>query len=255
MRARGERRGEKINIATMRRAVRLCRRCAHPTTRWRYCTACIPHVRRERQRHQPSRKKRRVCPACGRAMRIGSARCQKCARSRQLAACPRCGKEFWPWANGSHARQFCSGTCAASAMATLRWPRLNQQRETPRPRAVTSCAWCGATFKGSTTRQKFCSVRCNNIAKKKRRQARLREGGNPPSLAEIFLRDRGICQLCRRRVSRTRKWPHPLSASLDHIVPVSERPWDDARNIQLAHLRCNIRKQARRCGSQLRLIG
>lgn len=118
------------------------------------------------------------------------------------------------------------------------------------------CAWCGIKFKATTVKQRFCCEHCNNIAKKKRRQTRLRSGPNvqSPSLGEIYRRDRAICQLCKTRVGRSYKWPHARSPSLDHIVPVSEGGHDETRNIQLAHLGCNIKKQKRKCGSQLRLI-
>jgi hypothetical protein len=139
--------------------------------------------------------------------------------------------------------------------------RESRAREERRVRAKALskiCAWCNTHFQATTLRQKFCCDHCNNVAKKNRRQARIRGGPGirPPTLGEIFDRDKGVCQLCRKRVTRKRhKWPHPLSPSLDHIIPISERPWDDARNIQLAHLGCNMRKGAKKCGSQLRLIG
>lgn len=72
--------------------------------------------------------------------------------------------------------------------------------------------------------------------------------------AEVFERDGWKCQLCRKQVSKVFQWPHPLSASLDHIVPIHAGGKHVLANVQLAHLRCNIAKGAR--GSdQLRLIG
>lgn len=119
------------------------------------------------------------------------------------------------------------------------------------------CAECGEAFKAKTKPQRFCREHCNNIAKKRRRQVRKRGGKNVrvPSLGEIYKRDRGICQLCKKRVGRrTYKWPHSRYPSLDHIVPISKGGPDDASNIQLAHLGCNKRKQSKKCGSQRRLF-
>jgi hypothetical protein len=57
---------------------------------------------------------------------------------------------------------------------------------------------------------------------------------------EIFMRDGWICQLCKKRVNKKLKWPHPMSASLDHIIPVNNGGPHTKVNCQLAHLRCNI---------------
>lgn len=119
-----------------------------------------------------------------------------------------------------------------------------------------ACPWCHEPFKAATRQQKYCSDHCNNVAKKKRRQALKRSpGAKPPSIGYIIRRDRGICQLCGDKVDPAAKWPDGRMPSMDHIVPLSEGGSDSARNIQLAHLSCNISKQDHRCGSQLRLVG
>ncbi|CAB4136887.1 HNHc domain containing protein [uncultured Caudovirales phage] len=77
--------------------------------------------------------------------------------------------------------------------------------------------------------------------------------------AEVFARDGWVCQLCGRKVDPSLVYPHPMSASLDHVVPLSlvGGPGHVLSNVQLAHLRCNVRKGAKpiRDGEQLRLIG
>ena len=70
---------------------------------------------------------------------------------------------------------------------------------------------------------------------------------------EIFERDCWICGICGKRVGKTLKHPHSRSASLDHIIPIVDGGDHTRKNVQLAHLRCNLSKQARR-GHQLRLI-
>lgn len=71
---------------------------------------------------------------------------------------------------------------------------------------------------------------------------------------EIFERDGWRCGICGRRISRRRRWPDPLSVSLDHIVPLALGGSHTRANAQASHLRCNQQK----CTGgtdQLRLIG
>lgn len=52
-----------------------------------------------------------------------------------------------------------------------------------------------------------------------------------------------ICQICHKRVDFSLKFPHPMSACVDHIIPIDKggHPSDIA-NLQLAHLTCNRQK-------------
>lgn len=71
---------------------------------------------------------------------------------------------------------------------------------------------------------------------------------------EIFERDGWRCGVCRRKVRRKLKHPHPMSASLDHIIPLADGGEHVRTNVQCAHLRCNIEKLHTGPG-QLLLIG
>lgn len=57
---------------------------------------------------------------------------------------------------------------------------------------------------------------------------------------EIFNRDAWVCQLCHKKVNKDLRWPDPMSASLDHIVPISKGGSHTKNNTHLAHLKCNI---------------
>lgn len=72
----------------------------------------------------------------------------------------------------------------------------------------------------------------------------------------VFLRDGWICQICYKRVDKRLKHPDGMSASLDHIVPVSQSGSHIYSNVQLAHLTCNLSKGARTTlnGQQLRIF-
>jgi len=72
---------------------------------------------------------------------------------------------------------------------------------------------------------------------------------------ETYERDGWRCGLCLRKVDPALTYPHPRSASLDHIVPLSLSGEHVRANVQLAHLICNVRKGARSAGEQLLLVG
>ena len=61
----------------------------------------------------------------------------------------------------------------------------------------------------------------------------------------VFKRDSWICQICNEKVDISLEYPHPFSSSLDHIVPLAKGGAHTMDNIQLAHLKCNIKKHAK----------
>jgi len=71
---------------------------------------------------------------------------------------------------------------------------------------------------------------------------------------ELFDRDGWVCGLCFLKVKKSLRYPHPMSASMDHIVPISTGGVHRMSNLQCAHLICNVKKSAGP-GGQLRLFG
>ena len=65
-------------------------------------------------------------------------------------------------------------------------------------------------------------------------------------LKEIIVRDKGICQLCHRKVAKREQ-------SFDHIIPLSCGGHHTKTNLQLVHLFCNKSKNNGRIPSQTRL--
>lgn len=63
--------------------------------------------------------------------------------------------------------------------------------------------------------------------------------------AAVYERDSWECGLCGEPVDSGLEYPDPLSASLDHVVPLSLGGAHSLENVQLAHLSCNVRKGAR----------
>lgn len=52
-----------------------------------------------------------------------------------------------------------------------------------------------------------------------------------------------VCGICGKPVEFDKKYPHPLSPCIDHIIPVAKggHP-SDRNNLQLAHWACNRQK-------------
>jgi hypothetical protein len=55
----------------------------------------------------------------------------------------------------------------------------------------------------------------------------------------VFERDNWACWICCESVDPKREWPDPLSASVDHIEPISQGGEHSYANTRLAHLGCN----------------
>lgn len=52
-----------------------------------------------------------------------------------------------------------------------------------------------------------------------------------------------ICGICGKPVDMSLKYPHPMSKTIDHIIPIAKggHP-SDLDNLQLAHWTCNRQK-------------
>lgn len=58
-----------------------------------------------------------------------------------------------------------------------------------------------------------------------------------------LLKTAHLCGICGRPVDKSLKYPHPLSAAIDHIVPISKGGHPSSMdNLQLTHWQCNRQK-------------
>lgn len=130
------------------------------------------------------------------------------------------------------------------------------------------CIRCGATYAGRKD-GKYCSRDCYQAVvselyvteglhrtKHRRRKQRLRDAHvESVSRHAVLERDRWRCHLCGKKIRKTLQYPHPESASLDHVIPLSSGGSHEMANVHAAHLICNVRKRDRGGNEQLMLIG
>jgi 5-methylcytosine-specific restriction endonuclease McrA len=63
--------------------------------------------------------------------------------------------------------------------------------------------------------------------------------------ADIFERDGWICGICEDAVDPELAYPHPMSVSLDHVIPLSLGGEHSRANVRCTHLSCNVKRGAR----------
>lgn len=129
-----------------------------------------------------------------------------------------------------------------------------------------TCMQCATEFSGRKG-AKFCSRFCSQAHTKatyttasdkpsRRRTERLRRAEvHPVDRQAVLERDRWTCHLCAEKIIRQLKFPHPRSASLDHLIPLAQHGTHEPANVAAAHLDCNRRKGDRGQSEQLALIG
>ena len=166
--------------------------------------------------------------------------------------CESCGAGF-PIREVDAARgrgKFCSRACQAKGQSR---------------RIDCSCEQCGAEFSLNAAavargEGRYCSKRCygdskivarpdrgsGSIPKSKRQRAKYwGVDYEPYSRQAIFERDNFVCGLCFGIIDSALEYPHDMSASIDHIVPMSLGGSNIPDNVQAAHLVCNRSKNNR----------
>jgi hypothetical protein len=110
----------------------------------------------------------------------------------------------------------------------------------------TPCIACSDTVLAGV-RGRYCE-RCRRKAETEskadtnaRRRARIKGSVKISKVkrARVYERDQWTCGICHEAVDQTLRFPHPMSATLDHVVPLARLGAHDEANLQLAHLICN----------------
>lgn len=169
---------------------------------------------------------RRVCPGCKTDKSLaeytpGGGRCRPCL--------------------ARYMRQRYADDPVAARAQSGRWRAANP--ETVRAAAAQSRA---KNVEGQRVR--MAQWRANNPelcrAARDRRRAREMNAavGEDFTREEIFDRDRWVCGICEKPIDQALSYPDPMSASLDHVIPLARGGEHSRANAQAAHLRCNVRK-------------
>lgn len=194
--------------------------------------------------------------------------------------CARCGRACVPGEDGiaPHARKFCGYDCKHAWHKTHRpWKPtdeyLAKQRRTAKRRKARKaqrralnlgparlwiagrCDDCEVTFvapRATSWIAHYHSATCAKRASRSRRRARKQEAFvEEVRRPTLFERDNWTCQLCGDPVDPDLRYPDPMVASVDHIVPLSQGGEHSYRNTQLAHALCNSLKGDREAGSMM----
>lgn len=186
----------------------------------------------------------RNCSTCGRRCRPrqGNDLCSQCFESQ----CKQCGgKLSWPL------RSYCDRACKA---------------EYGRRGGIT-CQGCGEPIQSPAAQQRYCSVPCRrrtyrqlkpsiaNGPRKARPWDEKRKANSQRRRAliyttaverieplKVFERDGWLCRICGSDVDSTLRHPHPMSASVDHMIALSRGGTHVWANVACSHLRCNLQK-------------
>lgn len=157
-------------------------------------------------------------------------------------SCVRCGGSFL--AKRSDAR-FCSTRCTNSWLDEHNPIRCSEDGCDRGVRATGLCSmhWRRvARADGRESNPEWDDRRRANYHKRRALKALAPAEDVRPKV--VYDRDSWICGLCSLPVDSSLSYPDPMSASLDHILPLSRGGHHTYENTQLAHLSCNVRKGA-----------
>lgn len=154
--------------------------------------------------------------------------------------CRMCGQPTEPKAGRGRDRIYCSESCRI----------LIRTSAEGTPISVRDCDRCGAAFVAPRWYNSKRCATCTPIAfKAKQRASAARHRARKVGAAieqftndEIYERDGWRCGLCGKLIHKAKPFPHPMSRSIDHVVPLSKGGDHSRANVQAAHYGCNSRK-------------
>lgn len=254
--------------------------CTEPMRKLTYCASHYQMVRRYgviREHHYKWSEKAACCITCGGQMGDFKSRIY-CSSKCYMRA--RRGSEGYAEprrAGGPCLVEGCERTAVGRGWCGShysQWKRTGLVLPLP---VFIRCATCGEPFEDASRRRRFCSDSCQQIMSKRGPRpaavlctlcaepidlvTRRKTGRLQPSTVLVCLecrnkstrrypvtrewlseRDGNACHLCSAEIDFTLQHPDAMSASTDHVIPVSRGGSSQPSNLALAHLVCNIRK-------------
>ncbi|PXY12777.1 HNH endonuclease [Corynebacterium striatum] len=204
-----------------------CRIRTYRATHPEYLEAQAQRAKELAAKREASRPPRRRCENCGKELKTRHPRakycsgieCKRAAERARLAHSPKCMVDGCD--RNTAARGLCSGHYGT------RWKHAHPER----------------------------AKEIAGISRRKRRALISTTTVEPVSLERVLERDGWKCGICGKRIPKNSKWPDAMSASLDHIVPLSRGGAHTMVNVQAAHYGCNARKNSTGAGDQLAIFG
>lgn len=168
--------------------------------------------------------------------------CVELAGSRGL-----CRSHYMKWWRSENAdrKKAVDSAWRAANREKLRADAAKWRAANPDAKALLDRSWRDRNREAEAERRRLWDhsnrERATEAARKKRAR-RMSAFVADVDAAEIRARDAGICQLCAHPIDPSLEWPHPLSFSLDHVIPLSRGGTHEPANVQAAHFRCNTVK-------------
>lgn len=233
---------------------------ARPVTTGRKPKYCSEECRREADKNRRAERRRTarakwLCENCGATLKNGQRKyCNKeCENQFRFGYrdCVQCGERYLATYDG---QRCCCRECAKELGDAVKHRRAMLDSD-----ATKVCERCGEEFAPSYYGQHAlycdgCRKEIDQSRGSRRKKLYRATGRDPINREAVFERDKWVCQLCGKSVNPNCAWPHPMSPSIDHIIPLSQGGKHTMRNVQLAHLECNC-KRGDREPAQVRIFG
>ena len=150
---------------------------------------------------------------------------------------------------GKNRRTYCYEDACIKQHASIKvreWAERNHNEN----REIITCKYCNREYlreygeKNTTFCSDLCLKRYHDQLRHLRERMSEKDIIELPNRFVIFKRDNHKCHICGKKIDMKLPHPHPMSATLDHVIPIARGGKHEAKNLKAAHLSCNSAKGA-----------